>query len=122
MRMTQQRKAILNLFKETIKPKTVAMILDELPENSMNLSTIYRILDSFFTAGLILKSTMNNTTYFYLNKKDHNHYMICTTCQKMHEIGCLLGNEANTIAKQHNFKITHHDMTFYGICETCQNH
>lgn len=120
MRMTQQRKMILNLLSQSPQPKSAEMILSELPENTMNLSTVYRSLDTFFDQGMISKSTMKNTAFYYINQKDHHHYMICMGCQKMYEIDCHLDHIADQIAKEHHFKITHHDMTVYGYCEDCQ--
>ncbi len=120
MRMTQQRKKILNLLTESPQPKSAEMILNELPDHTMNLSTVYRTLDTFFEQGMISKSTMKNTAYYYINQKDHHHYMICIECQKMYEIDCHLDHIADQIAKDHHFKITHHDMTVYGYCEDCQ--
>ncbi len=122
MRMTHQRKMILNLLSKTHQPKSAEMIFEELPKETLNLSTVYRTLDAFFAQGMISKSTMKNTAYYYINQKNHHHYMICIECQKMYEIDCHLDHIADHVAKQHNFKITHHDMTVYGYCEDCQKH
>ena len=120
MRMTKQRKMILDLLGKTEQPKSAEMILLELPNHTMNLSTVYRTLDTFFIQGLVSKSNMKNTAYYYINKKDHHHYMICLGCQKMYEIDCHLDHIADQVAKEHHFKITHHDMTVYGYCSQCQ--
>jgi len=118
--MTSQRKSILNLLSKTSQPKSAEMIFDEIPNHTMNLSTVYRTLDTFFEQGIISKSTMHNTSYYYINKKDHHHYMICLDCQKMYEMDCHLDVFADQVAKEHHFTITHHDMTVYGYCESCQ--
>ncbi len=120
MRMTSQRKSILTLLSKTAQPKSAEMIYEELPLHTMNLSTVYRTLDTFFAQGIISKSTMQNTAYYYINKKDHHHYMICLSCQKMYEMDCHLDHFADQVATEHHFKITHHDMTVYGYCEDCQ--
>lgn len=120
MRMTAQRKQILALFQKTSEPLSAELIMEKLPSNSLNLSTIYRTLDLFFTEGMISKSFMNHTAYYYLNHKEHHHYMICIRCQKMYEIDCHINHVAEDIAKRHDFKITHHDMTVYGYCRDCQ--
>ncbi len=120
LRMTKQRKSILELLNKTRQPMSAEMILEHLPENFMNLSTIYRTLDFFFNEGVISKSTMKHTHYYYINHKQHHHFMICLTCQKMYEIDCHIHHIADEVAKAHHFKITHHDMTVYGYCEACQ--
>jgi len=120
MRMTNQRKKIYTLLSKTAQPKSAEMIYSELPDHTMNLSTVYRTLDTFFADGLISKSNMNNVAYYYVNQKDHHHYMICLGCQKMYEMDCHLDDFASRVAKDNHFKITHHDMTVYGYCESCQ--
>jgi len=120
MRMTKQRKMILDLLAKTEQPKSAEMILLDLPDHTMNLSTVYRTLDTFFIQGLVSKSNMKNTAYYYINKKNHHHYMICLGCQKMYEIDCHLDHIADQVASEHHFKITHHDMTVYGYCSACQ--
>jgi Fur family transcriptional regulator, ferric uptake regulator len=123
MRMTKQRRFILDLLSKTHQPKSAEMIHAELPDDSMNLSTVYRTLDAFFIEGLVSKSTMKNTAFYYITHQDHHHYMICLGCQKMYEIDCHLDHIADHVASEHHFKITHHDMTVYGYCSDCQaNH
>lgn len=120
MRMTKQRKMILDILKKTHIPQSAEMIYEKLPDHKVNLSTVYRTLDTFFIEGVLSKSTMKNTTYFYISNQEHHHYMICLGCQTMYEIDCHLDHVAEHVAKDHHFKITHHDMTVYGYCESCQ--
>ena len=49
MRTTTQRKIILDYLAKTKRPKSASMIFEDLPLDSMNLSTIYRILETFFS-------------------------------------------------------------------------
>ena len=48
MRMTAQRKQILDILKQANHPLSAEMIMNKLPEDTLNLSTIYRSLDLFF--------------------------------------------------------------------------
>ena len=120
MRMTKQRKAILSLFEQSSKPQSADMIMSNLKDESINLSTVYRTLEAFYDQGLISKSTINQTSYYYDNKKEHHHYMICMNCHKMIEVDCHLSHFSEDVAKKHGFEITHHDMTLYGYCRECQ--
>ena len=56
MRMTSQRKQILTILDKASKPLSAEMIMEKLPLDALNLSTIYRSLDLFFAEGLISKS------------------------------------------------------------------
>ncbi len=120
MRMTRQRRRILNLLEASERPKSAEMIHQELAGESLDLSTVYRTLDTFFEEGLISKSSLKNTSYYYLRRKDHRHYMICLSCHKMIEIDCHISDIESEIAADHHFDISHHDMTIYGYCQDCQ--
>ncbi|MGE4320858.1 MAG: Fur family transcriptional regulator [Acholeplasmataceae bacterium] len=120
MRMTKQRKQILDVFEKNNKPMSAEMIMVELPDDALNLSTIYRTLETFFHDGIISKSSIDHTNFYYLNDKQHHHFMICLNCHKMIEIDCHLHHFEEEVAESHHFKITHHDMTLYGYCESCQ--
>lgn len=121
MRMTHQRHMILNVLEQDQQPKSAEMILHLISDPKLNLSTIYRTLDAFFHEGMLSKSTIDNVNYYYITSEDHHHYMICTKCKKMVPIDCHLDDLAHDLAVKHKFKITHHDMTIYGICHECQN-
>ena len=120
MKMTKQRKEILSIFKENATPLSADMIMDKIADEKLNLSTVYRTLEIFYHEGLISKSTIDHTNYYYLNDKDHHHFMICLNCHQMIEIDCHLHHFEEEVAKANHFKITHHDMTLYGYCDTCQ--
>jgi len=120
MRMTKQRKQILDVFNNHKTPMSAEMILDLLPDDALNLSTVYRSLEAFFDEGIISKSSIDHTNFYYLNDKKHHHFMICVNCHKMIEINCHIHSFEDEVAKSHDFKITHHDMTLYGYCKECQ--
>ena len=120
MRMTKQRTQIKSIFDEHSNPLSAEMIMDLLPDDALNLSTIYRTLEIFYDEEIISKSTINHTNYYYLNDHKHHHYMICLNCHKMIEIDCHLHQFEDQVAKSHGFKVTHHDMTLYGYCKACQ--
>lgn len=122
MRMTKQRKTILAILNKASTPLSADMIFNDMKDETMNLSTVYRTLDAFFAEGILSKSTMKNTQFYYVNHRHHHHYMICISCQKMYELDCHIDDFALKVALDHHFKITHHDMTVYGYCENCQQH
>ncbi|MDY0339047.1 MAG: Fur family transcriptional regulator [Acholeplasmataceae bacterium] len=122
MRMTYQRQIILDILKKDQKPKSAEMIMQLVSDPKLNLSTVYRTLDAFFYEGILSKSTIDHVNYYYVTNHDHHHYIICTSCKKMVPIECHLDAFTQEIALKHQFKITHHDMTVYGICRECQQH
>jgi Fur family transcriptional regulator, ferric uptake regulator len=120
MRMTKQRKDILTILEHSSVPMSADMILQATTHKSMNLSTVYRTLETFSDEGLISRSTLDNTGYYHLNGQHHSHYMICLKCHKMFEIDCHIGLFENSMKEHHGFMVTHHDMTVYGYCANCR--
>lgn len=120
MKMTRQRKALMAVLEQNKKPLSVEMIKNLLKEKSLNTSTIYRNLDRLFLDGLIARGVINQTSYYYLTRQDHCHYMICLSCQKMFEVDCHIEDVFDRLQLKNRFLITHHDLTFYGYCTECQ--
>lgn len=121
MRLTKYRKEILTILKENKTPMSAELILSSLPENTMDLSTIYRSLDKLHTAGLISKSVINHTAHYFLTNQEHHHFMICLSCKNMFELDCHIHNMVTHVENETKFKIIQHDLTFYGYCVECQS-
>ncbi len=122
---TKQR----NLVFDVLKGEDRALTADEIyiklteQENSISLSTIYRILDVFVSKGLILKTnTFNGKKSVYeINRMKHKHYLICTNCNKNIEINhCPLEGLEKSLAKETKYKIVGHKLDIYGYCPECQ--
>ena len=121
MRMTKQRQAMLQLLQHETAPRTAEMLWQQLPEGTMDRATAYRTFDALFRHGWVSKSFCENATYYYWLRDTHHHFMLCLGCHQMVEIDCLLDDAIHTLAAQNEFTITHHDMTVYGYCKTCQS-
>lgn len=120
IRMTNYRKLILSLFEksdEMLCADDVALLLKN---TAIDLSTIYRTLEYFERHFILTRSTINQTTYYYLTKDEHFHYLICTNCKKRHKIGCHIDRLVHETIAAKKFKVTHHDLTVYGLCKNCQ--
>lgn len=121
MRMTKQRKLILNIFKGNKKPLSADLIFSLLPDDAMNLSTVYRTIEKLSDLAIISKSVIDNISYYYLTEGKHHHYLICLNCKEMTETNCQVSNMAREINKTNGFLITSHDLTFYGYCSQCKH-
>lgn len=117
--MTKQRKQLLSFLQSQKTPLSAEMIYANIPMGSMNLSTVYRTLDSFKEHGLVDKTFLDNVAYYKLASKDHKHYMVCIDCHKMYEMDCHFHGLAEEDAIKHHFTVTSHDLTVYGYCESC---
>ena len=121
LKMTKQRQQLLTFMKKQQAPLSAEMIYAKLPTGAMNLSTVYRILDTFKEFGMVDKTFLDNTAYYKIAQSEHKHYMVCLSCHKMFEMDCHFHGLAEKDAIKHHFTITNHDLTVYGYCEACQN-
>lgn len=121
MRLTKHRKQILTIFEsENDNLLSAEMIFQKLKDQHIDLSTVYRTLEVFFKEELVCRSIMENTAYYYLTSREHHHFMICLNCHRKFKIKCHFEDIIGGKEALGNFKPTHHDLTIYGYCVSCQ--
>lgn len=123
MRMTKQRKAIIELFEEykeqAMSAEMIHSLITEKKKEEMNLSTVYRNLAMLQNTHMIHQSMIDSIAYYYLTTKDHKHFMLCTSCKKLFPINCFIKKFLPALAKEHDFMITDHDISIVGLCNQC---
>lgn len=90
--------------------------------SSINLSTVYRILDSFVEKQLLTRSFLidGNKSLYEINSHSHRHYLICTGCRRRVEINtCPLHRLEKEMEQETGFRIEAHRLELYGICPEC---
>ncbi|MGB0175150.1 MAG: Fur family transcriptional regulator, partial [Acholeplasmataceae bacterium] len=101
-------------------PLSSEEIYAKLSNKHINLSTVYRSLETFFERNMVMKTIINQKQYYYVGH--HHHFLFCTQCHKMIPVGCSLEGKEKALGEPYGFEVTHHDMTIYGLCQTCQTH
>ncbi len=127
-KLTTQRRAILNAMidnkDEHLSSEEVYEIVKQLyPE--IGLATVYRTLQLFEQLGIIYKLNFDDGCSRYELNYDssdhHHHHLICLGCGKVIEVKLdLLENLEMEIEKEGKFKITDHNVKFFGYCKDCQ--
>ena len=130
-KLTYQRKVVLEVFvnnpgehlsAEDVHDKLKAMDAD------IGLATVYRALELLCSKdiGILQKIEFGDGRSRYeLNVTKENthqhHHMICTNCHKVIEFSeDMLDDLENDIFKKCQFKVTDHQVKFYGLCKDCQ--
>jgi len=121
---TKQRNVVLDILKSSDAPMTAEEIFIETQGSniSMNFSTVYRILNTFVSKDIVIKSSIGeeDKNMYELNKEEHSHYLICNSFKRMIKIGhCPLEEYENQIQKNTKFHITGHKLEIYGYCPEC---
>lgn len=126
LKNTKHRNSILKVIEFSDQPITAEQIFFNLKENdiSVNLSSVYRILDSLIEKKLVIKTSLNNTSkaLYEFNFQVHKHHLICSECKKMISIeGCPLNEYEKLLQEKLDFKITGHNLEIFGYCSDCKN-
>ena len=125
IKSTKQRNAIMAILRGTQDSMTADDIYVKLchEDESISLSTVYRILDTFREKGIVSRSSFPDAAkgQFSLTRPEHKHHLICLKCKKMVSINdCPLTDFARDLERQTNFKITKHTLEMFGYCDNCQ--
>lgn len=89
---------------------------------TINLSTVYRILDVFVAHRLISKTfkASENKALYEIMREEHRHYLICTSCKVMTPLtNCPLHKYEADLAARLNYTITGHSLEIFGLCPKC---
>lgn len=116
LKCTRQRLEILNVLKSADAPVTAEMIFSTL--GTLSLSTVYRTLEKFTSAGLVSRQVFGdgNELYYELTYMKHRHYAVCLSCRKVRYInGC-------PVRETHldDFTVTGHRLELFGYCSECR--
>ena len=87
LKVTKHRNSVLEVIEAENQPITAEDIYIELKNKgiSINLSSVYRILDTLVENSLINKYVIgeNNKTSYEINSLKHKHHLICTRCNRV---------------------------------------
>ena len=86
-------------------------------------ASIYRCLQEMLEAGVIRETAYGekHTHYEHMYDEEPHHHARCIKCGHLLEIPDLDEEKVyQKILEKKGFKILGHEMTFYGICHTCQ--
>ena len=129
---THQRRVVLEVFVNNpgvhLSAEEVHDILKQ-KSADIGLATVYRALELLCSKeiGILQKIDFGDGCSRYeLNLTEPNshqhHHMICTNCKKVIEFSeDMLDDLESDIMKKCGFKVTDHQVKFFGLCEECRN-
>jgi len=120
LKRTHQREEVLQCLDAADRPLTAAELKEHCEKT--NLSTVYRILESFERVNMVEKSFLpdSDTAYYKRTANCHTHYATCLICHRQIPLeGCPV--ELLRLADQTpGFTITGHKLELYGYCSKCR--
>lgn len=122
-RNSKQRDRILELLRSTDTHPTADWLYERLKKEfpQLSLGTVYRNMSTLIDQGLAKKIHFGSTfDRFEANTEPHYH-LICESCGKILDFEMSIYDDLNSQAKKlTKFKIHHHKLEFFGVCEDCK--
>ena len=118
LKVTQPRKHILELLEEVgnkhVTADDIYRVLMQAGQD-IGLATVYRVLNQFEAAGLVVKHNFEGgQAYYELDSGDHHDHMVCVETGKVIEFS---NDEIErlqaSIAAEHGYDIEDHSLVIY---------
>lgn len=126
-RMTAQRELILKIFLDS---EDEHMSAEEVYRKVLNRrlriskATVYRTVDLLSDVGLLRRIVFRDGVIRYelvgKDEQHHHHHIICTECGRVDEFPFdLLDDLEKLVEESTGYKLTDHQLKFYGLCSEC---
>ncbi len=118
LKVTQPRKRILELLDESgnkhVTADDIYRVLIQAGED-IGLATVYRVLNQFEAAGLVVKHNFEGgQAYYELDSGGHHDHMVCVETGKVIEFSNTeIERLQAEIAAEHGFDIEDHSLVIY---------
>ena len=120
--MTRQRQAVLDEVQFGSGHPTADEIHTEVRKKlpHMSLGTVYRGLEVLHQAGLIRKLDLGEGQKHYDCGLDKHYHVRCIRCGRIGDIAPDPIPDLDRAVDGQGFRILAHQLTFEGLCSTCQ--
>jgi len=118
LKVTQPRKRILDLLEERANKHVTAddiyRVLMQAGDD-IGLATVYRVLNQFEAAGLVVKHNFESgQAYYELDSGDHHDHMVCVETGKVIEFASQeIERLQAEIAAEEGYDIVDHSLVIY---------
>lgn len=124
LKLTKGRLAVIDILLENSKPTSADFIYEALKVRgiSVDLSTVYRTLETLLDKGVVEKFDLGNGKYNYaLKDEGHKHILVCSKCHKELEIDCPMKQVEHILTSKTGFTFFEHDLKIKGLCQDCSS-
>jgi len=124
-RLTSGTRNICRVLESTKKPlsaKEISEGLDQI-ERSVDMTTIYRILDRFVSVGLVhLLDGKFIRCSDPGNAHEEHHFLVCRECASAEEIFLDYRDSiSGQLRKEKGFTLEEVELSFHGLCKGCKH-
>ena len=121
LKATGTRLEVLRYISSLDAPITAERLHDALKCRGVDLSTVYRSLNSFVGTGICRKEIGPRKENLYsLSREEVQHILVCLRCGKRVPLqGCPYHEVNEAIEEETGFHVLDHNTEIYGICPNC---
>ncbi|HAJ95763.1 MAG TPA: transcriptional repressor [Actinobacteria bacterium] len=123
LRMTKQRKAMLEEIKKSKAHPTADNIYDLVKKKipGISLGTVYRNLEILSGEGLVRKLELAHTQRRYDGNIKNHYHVLCTECGRVDDL-ITMGDDniEELLGVRSYYQITGHRLKFFGLCPDCK--
>jgi Fur family peroxide stress response transcriptional regulator len=123
-RITPQRLAVLRILAASEDHPTAEQVFAKVKTDfpTTSLATIYKTIALLKGLNEVLELGFPDGSNRYDGNKPFPHpHVICTTCRKIMDPKLMnLDELKEEISKKTGFRIEHHRLDFFGVCQECQ--
>jgi Fur family transcriptional regulator, peroxide stress response regulator len=123
-RITPQRLAVLRILAASEDHPTAEQIFEKVRTKfpTTSLATIYKTIALLKGLNEVLELGFPDGSNRYDGNKPFPHpHVICTRCRKIMDPELMsLDGLKDEISKKTGFRIQHHRLDFFGVCQECQ--
>ena len=125
LKMTPQRRAILDVFLEQKGHLTSEELYTRLKERdpSIGQATVYRTLKLLSESGLAKEVDFGDgaARYELMYGEDHHDHILCEACgMTLEVVDPDIERLQEQLAERHGFVLTGHKMYLFGVCADCR--
>jgi len=123
LRMTQPRLRVLEILLENHGPFSVEEIHKRARSKDVDLATVYRCVENFEKAGLVIRMDFRDGLYRYEfhSEKYHHHHLICLCCKKSETVEECSAKKMDRVAEKRGFDKVFHALELFGLCPNCRH-
>lgn len=120
LRITRPRRALLGALIRSPDPQSAEQLHERIGKEE-DLVTVYRNLDAFERAGLLLRAHAENGKALFHLSADHRHYhlVICRICHAAKVIEDCDGDRFERLAREQGYTAVTHTLELHGVCAKC---
>jgi len=91
---------------------------------AVSAQTVYSVLNTLVEKGIARRiEPAGSPALHELRVGDNHHHVVCRICRSTVDIDCAVGRRpCLTPSETHGFVLDEAEVTFWGICPSCQTH